>query len=148
MVDYYSRYIEVAKLNQLTAAEVILHCQSIFARHGISEKVISDNGPQFAAESFCNFSREYQFRHITRSPYHPRSNGEAETAVQTVKSLLKKSGDPFLAVLAYRETPLSNGYSPSQLLIGRTLHSTLTTTREARKLCLPDRDSLQVKEKE
>ena len=63
VVDYYSKYIEVAKLNQLTAAAVILHCKSIIARHGIPEEVISDNGPQFAAESFSNFSREYQFRH-------------------------------------------------------------------------------------
>ena len=85
---------------------------------------------------------------ITSSPYHPRSNGKAERAVKTVKSLLKKNGDPYLAVLAYRVTPLSNGYSPSQLLMGRILRSTLPTTREARKPCLPDRDSLQVKEKE
>ena len=49
VVDYYLRYIEVVKLNQLTAAEVILHCKSIFATHGIPEEVISDNGPQFAA---------------------------------------------------------------------------------------------------
>ena len=32
--------------------------------------------------------------------------------------------------------------------MGRILRSTLPTTREARKPCLPDRDSLQVKEKE
>lgn len=68
--------------------------------------------------------------------------------MKTVKSLLKKSGDPYLALLAYRVTPLSNGYSPSQLLMGRILCSTLPTTREARKPYLPDRDSLQVKEKE
>ena len=44
IVDYYSRYIEIALLNRLTSEEVVAHCQSIFARHGIPEQVVSDNG--------------------------------------------------------------------------------------------------------
>ena len=48
--------------------------------------------------------------------------------VQTVKSLLKKSEDPYLALLSYRTTPLSNGYSPSELSCGRLLRSTILTT--------------------
>lgn len=90
----------------------------------------------------------FQFRHITSSPYHPISNGEAERAVGTIKSLLKKEGDPYLAMLAYTVTPLQNGYSPSQLLMGRTLCSTLPTSREARKPSIPDIESLNTKEKE
>ena len=41
IVDYYSRYIEIAKVSRLTAEEVILHTKSIFARHGIPELVVS-----------------------------------------------------------------------------------------------------------
>ena len=37
VVDYFSRYIEIAKLNNESAAEVIRHTKSIFARHGISQ---------------------------------------------------------------------------------------------------------------
>ena len=39
IIDYYSRYIEIAKLNRTTAGEVVTHCKSIFARHGIPEVV-------------------------------------------------------------------------------------------------------------
>jgi hypothetical protein len=39
--------------------------------------------------------------------------------------MLTKSEDPFLALLAYRTTLLGNGYSPSELLMGRRLQSTL-----------------------
>ena len=133
---------------RLTAEEVILHCKSIFAKHGIPEEVITDNGPQFIAESFSKFSHDYQFRHITSSPYYPISNGEAERAVGTIKSILKKAEDQYLALLAYRVTPLPNGHSPSQLLMGRILRSTLPTCRESRKPKIPDYKLLVTKERQ
>ena len=68
IIDYYSRFIEMAKLTKLTSKEVISHTKSIFSRHGIPEVVVSDNGPQFSAEEFTLFAREYNFTHITSSP--------------------------------------------------------------------------------
>ena len=44
--------------------------------------------------------------------------------VQTLKSLIGKSSDPYLALLAYRSTPLPwCGLSPAQLLMGRPLRT-------------------------
>ena len=44
------------------------------------------------------------------SPGHAQSNGQAERTVQTVKNMLKKAqsgnGDPYIALLEYRNTPL------------------------------------------
>ena len=58
LVDYYSRFIEISLLSRPTAAEVINHLQSIFARRGIPEIVVSDNGPQYscAREAFAEFA--------------------------------------------------------------------------------------------
>lgn len=70
-----------------------------------------------------DFAVAYGFRHVTCSPKFAQSNGEAEGHVQTVKRLLKKAQDPYLALLAYRATPLSNGYSPAQLLMGWRLRT-------------------------
>ena len=130
MVDYYSRYIEIARLSRTTTAEVVSHLKSIFARHGIPVIFISDNGPQYASREFEEFAKEYEFRHVTSSPYFPQANGEAERAVGTIKGLLKKGGDPYKALLAYRQQV---GYSPSQLLMGRVLRSSVPTTMTQRK---------------
>ena len=132
IVDYFSRWIEIARLSKLTSEEIILHTRSIFARYRIPEVVMSDNGPQFSSEKYAEFAQQYGFEHITSSPYYPQSNGEAERAVKTIKSLLKKSGDHYLALLAYRSTPLECGYSPAQLLMSRHLRTTLPMVREER----------------
>ena len=41
VVDYYSRYIEIARLSRPTTAEVVTHLKSIFARHGIPETLVT-----------------------------------------------------------------------------------------------------------
>ena len=42
-----------------------------------------------------------------------------------VKSMLNKATDPYLGLLSYWATPLANGYSPVELLMGRKLRSTI-----------------------
>ena len=122
VVDYASSYVEIAKLAATISPDVILHLRSIFARHGITETVVSDNGPQYASYEFARFAIEEGFIHLTSSPHYSQSNGNAEGTVQTVMAMLKKSLDPYGALLAHRTTSLECGYSPAQLLMGRQLH--------------------------
>ncbi|KAI4881647.1 hypothetical protein NFI96_006235, partial [Prochilodus magdalenae] len=97
-------------------------------RHGIPSEVMTDNGPQFASECFTKFIAQWGFTHVTSSLRYAQSNGEAERAVRTIKGLLQKEKDPYLALLAYRATPLANGHSPAQLLMGRQLRTTVPVT--------------------
>ena len=114
VVDYYSRFIEIAKLSSGTSSlEVVRYLKSIMAHHGIPTELVSDNRPQFSAETFTDFIKEYSITHKTSSPRHPQGNGEAERAVKAIKSILNKSDDPYSGLLAYRTTALPNGYSPS-----------------------------------
>ena len=66
VIDYYSRYIEIAKLDSLTSEGVITDLKSIFARHGIPHTFVSDNGPQYSSSSFATFADQYGFCHITK----------------------------------------------------------------------------------
>ena len=106
MIKYHSRYIEIARLSTTTSSDAINHMKSIFARHGIPDILISDNGSQYAAQEFTEFARSYKFQHITSLPNHSSGNSEAERAVRTIKKLLRGNQGPYAALLAYRATPL------------------------------------------
>ena len=91
VVDYHSRYFEIAKLPDTKSTTVITYTKSIFARHGIPSEVISDNGPQYSSKDFSLFAKQWEFKHTTVSPLYPQANGLVEKEVQTVKNLLTKA---------------------------------------------------------
>ena len=101
-----------------------------FARWGIPETVISDNGPQYSSEQFKYFSRLCDFKHKTSSPGHAQSNGKVETAVKSAKGIMRKTkksnSDPFIALFNFRNTPQQvTDYSPVQQLINRRTRTLL-----------------------
>lgn len=130
--DYYSNFFEVDKQSSQTSREVIgkLKCQ--MARHGISDTLRSDNGPQFSSQEFRKFSELYEFNHITSSPAYPQSNGKAENSVKTTGLIMLKAleagSDPYLGLLDFRNTPTEGlGTSPAQRLFGRRTKTFLPT---------------------
>jgi len=140
VIDYHSRFIELALLESTTSKAIINHMKSIFARHGIPTTVVSDNGPQYSSREFKEFASDWGFQHVTSSPIHPSANGEAERAVRTVKSLLTAADEPYLALLAYRRAPLASGYSPGELSMGRKLRTRVPMA--PKKLKPPDMDKV------
>ena len=138
--DFYSKFFELELLRQNTATCLINNLKKIFARYGIPEEVISDNGSQYSntrnlfdsTHDFKVFAKEWGFKHTTSSPECPQSNGAAERAVQTAKRILKKASadgkDPFEGLLKYRNTPFEDiGLSPAQLLMSRRTRTMLPT---------------------
>ena len=122
--DYYSNFVEIACVTALTSKGIIKELKAVFARYGIPDVLVTDNGPQFASAEFSCFARTWSFDHVTSSPTYPQPNGKAENAVKTVKRLFKKckaSGQSeFLALLDWRNTPTEGvGTSPAQRLMGR-----------------------------
>ena len=130
VVDYFSKFIEIARLINMQSITTIAALKNIYGRFGIPNKMVTDNGTQFASEQFQNFSKTWGFVHETSSPTYPRSNGLAERNVRTVKQMLLKaqeSGEDWqLALLNFRNTPLTGEqYSPAQLLMSRSLRTRL-----------------------
>ena len=98
VVDYYSKFIETSLLRDKTAGTLVTHMKSTFARHGIPEEVVADN-MRYNSSVFRSFACDWGFTVTTSSPTYPQSNGMSEKAVQTIKRILKKAEDPYIALL-------------------------------------------------
>ena len=117
-------------MNRANTTSVIEAFKDSFARHGIQEVLVSDNGLQYSSQQFRQCTREWTVSHCFSSPHYPQSNGLAEIMVKAaVKNYLKKSNhsksDIYKSLLALRNTPLACGQSPAQLLYNRTLRDDL-----------------------
>ena len=126
LIDAHSKWIEAFNTPTATSAAVINELRTTFARFGIPETVVTDNGTCFVSSEFEQFLDKNGIRHITSAPYHPASNGLAERAVQIIKKGLKKQAEGSVAhrlakvLLSYRITPQgTTGVSPAELLLGR-----------------------------
>ena len=131
LVDAYSRWIEVHQVPSITTETTVKTLRLIFSIHGLPMQLVSDNGPAFTSHDFKEFINRNGIRHTLTAPYHPRSNGLAERAVQTFKSTIKKMEGHLHEriprfLLQYRITPqTTTGQSPAQLLMGRKLRTVL-----------------------
>ena len=84
-VDYYSSFWEIDSLDKTTSGAVVQKLKSHFARNGILETCVPDNGPQFTSTEFKEFSRQWNFVHVS-SPAYPQSHGKVEAAVNSAKN--------------------------------------------------------------
>ena len=89
-VDYFSDFFELDHLRSTSSVYVINKLKGHFARHGIPEQLVTDNGSQFVSRDFLKFSKEWDFEHRTRSPHHSQSNGKAESAVKVQQDWFRR----------------------------------------------------------
>ena len=75
VVDYFSTYVEVECIADMTSSSVINKVKKIFAQHGIPKEFCSDNGPEYKSTEFASFSRTWDFKYTMSSPHYPQSNG-------------------------------------------------------------------------
>ena len=125
-VDHYSDFVEVDQVKDSSSESVILASKQQFARHGILQFVITDNGPAFALYEYAAFSKTYEFEHTANSPYYSQGNGRAEAAVKSAKLLFEKAEDPWLTLLDHRNTlPEGMQSSSAQRLMSRQTRTQL-----------------------
>lgn len=134
VVDYFSRFVEVAFTKSVSAAETIKLLWQIFSRHGFPSRLKSDNAQAFLSEEFKGFLDEFGITHITSPPLWPQANGEVERQNRSLLKRLKIAAAEGKAleieackfVLLQNSTPHSTtGKSPAQLLFHRQLRDKL-----------------------
>lgn len=137
LVDAHSKWPEVIDMNSnTTSAATIRELRKIFARFGLPEQLVSDNGPQFVSSEFTQFLKNNGVKHIKSAPYHPSTNGIAERFVQSFKrAMLTNESLPMEQRLAnfllrYRTTVhATTNVTPCMLLMNRQLRTRLDLLR-------------------
>ncbi|XP_055621859.1 uncharacterized protein K02A2.6-like [Toxorhynchites rutilus septentrionalis] len=134
IVDYFSRFIEVIVMKQITATLTVRAFHETFCRFGMPETLKTDNGPQFISEEFRSFCEQFGIEVRKSTPYWPQANGEVERMNGMIKKHLKISQaedtdwkwDLRMCVLMYNSTPHSTtGVAPSVLMFGRIMKDKL-----------------------
>ena len=132
VIDAYSKWLEVHLMKSTTSQATIEKLREIFAMHGLPITVVSDNGPNFTSHEFQQFLKGNGIKHVTVSPYHPASNGQAERAVRVFKEGIEKMEEGTMRtklsrfLLKYRITPhTTTGVAPAELLMKRRLRTHL-----------------------
>ena len=125
--DYFSKFPLVRKISNTSTHSVIKELGMIFTEFGCPFVLKSDNGLCYTSREFLEFCQVHQ---IMSSPYHPQSNGFAETLVGILKKLMEKSikdGKMWnYGLLQYRVTPIAGNFpSPLEALTGRRPRTSL-----------------------
>ena len=91
VIDAHTKWAEIIPTSSTTSSTTIDILRTIFARFGLPNQIVSDNGPQFVSEEFNRFVTNNGIKHITSSPYKPSTNGLAERLFQSFKHAMKAS---------------------------------------------------------
>ncbi|KAL6416994.1 hypothetical protein ACFW04_013051 [Cataglyphis niger] len=126
IADYYCRYPELYKIQSMST-RIVIQCLFRLTQNSI----------------IVDFKNKFDFELITSSPYYSKSNGFIEIMVKTIKLGLAKTGDACLFLMEYQSTPLECGFTPSELLMGRKIHSLLPIHPNILKPILIDREIIQ-----
>ena len=92
-IDHFSKYAYAVPIKNKTADTVIraLEERILPIMPLKPEKILSDNGPEFAADAMKQFLRSYGIQHVYITPLCPSSNGAIERFHRTFEEMLRCS---------------------------------------------------------
>ena len=104
--------------------------ERIVLSHGTPVELLTDQGKHFTGQMLQHILKLLHVRHLTTTPYHARSDGQAERAIQTVNSVLSHFVDhetqrnwceaiPYVEWVVNTMRNETTGFSAFQLVYGR-----------------------------
>ena len=154
VVDYYSRYYEVAILQSTTTGKVIECLEDIFSRHGLPISVKSDRGSQFISDEFREYCEQNNIAHCKVTAIWAQANGEVKRQNASLFKRLqiaqaesrdwRKEMRKYLT--SYRGIEhATTGKSPAELLFNRKMRNKLPdiSTNPLLDMEVRDRDAEQ-----
>jgi transposase InsO family protein len=89
--DYFTKWIEVIPLKNMTHKEVIhFISEHIIQRFSIPQTLTTDQGSSFMSHQVCDFVKSLKIKLLCSSPYYAQANDQAESSNKTLIMLIKK----------------------------------------------------------
>ncbi|XP_008182275.1 uncharacterized protein K02A2.6-like [Acyrthosiphon pisum] len=143
IIDSYSKWPEVFEVDNADTFNTLEKLKETFARFGLPDTIVSDNGTPFTSNEFSQFCETNGIKHLTSPPFHPASNGAAENAVKSFKlsfkKIIKESKMSVHSAIQkylffYRNSEHSTtGYTPSKLMFKRNVRTRFDRIRNMDK---------------
>jgi transposase InsO family protein len=93
-INKFTKWPEVEPVRKVTAQSAIKFPKGLFARFGVPNRIITDNGTQFLSRAFTTYCQELGNKICYASVAHPRSNGQVERAnVEVLRGLKTRTFD-------------------------------------------------------
>ena len=130
MIDGFSRFVQMAPLNEHSAekvaASMIEKWISVF---GFPTEIFTDQGREFQSNLLSTFCKQFEIAKLRTSPYHPQSNSVLERYHAQLGAMLRsyitrskyKYWDVFLPLLSLAHNTAVNEctqYSPYEMMFG------------------------------
>ena len=106
---HLSHFLIVKHLKEQTSSHACTALFECVELQGLSNKLISKNGPCLSSLEVKEFCAGLNIVHIRVSPYQHQGNSTVDRISQTVKAFMRKERLPVgigLTLLNYRSTPL------------------------------------------
>jgi transposase InsO family protein len=91
-IDKFTKWVEVEPVCTILAKSVVKFIRGLVCRFGVPNRIITDNGSQFASRLFREYCASTSIKICFTSVAYPRSNGQAERAnAEVLKGLKTRS---------------------------------------------------------
>ena len=108
MVDYYSKWVEMAFTREPSSDAVIEFMEVVASREGLPKQIVTDNGTHFTSDKFTTHLQSMGIDHIRVSPYHPAGSGAVERMNRSIKAALQMADLEGVDRRRYMQTFLQN----------------------------------------
>ena len=141
VTDLCTKYPDALPLVDIDSESIAKGLIAIFSRTGFPVEILHDNATNFCSNLMTTLWKMCGIRQITSSIYHPMGNAQVERLNGVLKQMLRKFTKQYpmewhellpQLLFAVRSVPHeTTGFSPFELLYGRTVRGPLELLKEA-----------------
>ncbi len=85
VIDYTSNFPECLLTTDIRSGCIVKWLETVFARFGNPDELVSDNGLQFVSSEFSAFLKRHGIAHTRSAVYNPTENGLVEVFNRVLK---------------------------------------------------------------